>query len=62
LLRRDKGVDMEEARGKEIKTCLMEEQMGKELRRKDEKEINISKRKWKERLKERAVSKADLGG
>lgn len=53
---------MEEARGKEIKTCLMEEQMGKELRRKDEKEINISKRKWKERLKERAVSKADLGG
>ena len=36
---------MEEARWKEIKTCLMEGQMGKEVRCKDEKEINSSKRK-----------------
>jgi len=40
-------MEVEEARGKEIKTFLMEGQMGKEVRCKDEKEINSSKRKWK---------------
>jgi hypothetical protein len=36
---------MEEAGGKEINTCLMQGQMGKEVRCKDEKEVNSSKRK-----------------
>lgn len=36
---------MEEARGKDIKACLMEGQMGKEVRCIDEKEIKSSKRK-----------------
>jgi hypothetical protein len=36
---------MEEAGEKEIKMCLMEGQMGKEVRYKDKKEINSLKRK-----------------
>lgn len=43
MLRRDKGVEMEEAGGKEIKTCLMEGQMRKEVRYKGLKETNSSK-------------------
>lgn len=44
MLRTDKGVEMEEAGGKEIKTCLMEGRVGKEIIGKDEKEINSSRR------------------